>query len=97
MAMDKAEDIIKYLDFIDSPKNTVAYIMNSPYKEDYNHIFIFHNGNRAEVTIKLPLEGQWKVIANEFEVNRYGVENGCEYFTDEVKVGALSTFILCRD
>ena len=45
----------------------------------------------------LPLEGQWKVIANEYEVNRYGVENGCVYISKEVKVGAVSTYILCRN
>jgi len=97
MTLDKAEDIIKYLHFIDSPKNTVAYVLNSPYKEDYNHIAIFHNGNREEVSIKLPLEGQWKVIANEFEVNRCGIENGCVYISNEVKVGSLSSCILCSD
>ncbi len=97
MTLDKAEDIIKYLKFIESPKNTVAYILNSPYKEDYKHIFIVHNGNRKEITIKLPLQGQWKGIGNEFEVNRYGVENGSVFIEQEVNVGALSTCILCRD
>ncbi|MCM1991688.1 type I pullulanase [Oceanirhabdus seepicola] len=97
MTMDKSQDIRKYLRFIDSSQNIVAYILNSPYKEDYNHILIIHNGNREEVTIKLPLEGQWKVIANEFEVNRYGVENGCVYISKEVKVSSLSTYIVIRD
>ncbi|WBW97145.1 type I pullulanase [Oceanirhabdus sp. W0125-5] len=97
MTMDKAEDIKNYLNFIEAPKNTVAYILNSPYEGDYEHIFIIHNGNRYEVTIKLPLEGLWKVIANEFGANRHGIQNESVYISNEIKVGALSTCILCRE
>lgn len=97
MTLDKAEEIRKSLGFLHSPDKAVAYLLTSPYKEDYSHIVIAHNSNRNEVRIKLPLEGEWKVIANEFEVNENGVSNGVKYFIGEVAMAPLSTYILYKN
>ncbi|MCT4594348.1 MAG: type I pullulanase [Anaeromicrobium sp.] len=96
MTLEEAKDIKKYLTFIDSPKGSVAYVLNSPYEGDYRHIFIIHNGNLEEITITLPIKGQWKVIGNEYEVNEYGVSKGNKTFVDQVKVKPLSTYILAN-
>lgn len=92
-----AEDIRKSLYFLDSPENTVAYLLNSPYKTDYKHMVIIHNANRTQVSVKLPISGAWKCIANEFEVNAAGVTKGQEGFTGEVKAAPLSTYILYQN
>ena len=97
MTLDKAKDIKKSLSFFESPKNTVAYLLNSSFAGDYKHIVIIHNANREAATVKLPISGQWKVIANEFEVNRAGVTNGQAAFIGEVEIAPLSTYILYKN
>ncbi|PAB58792.1 type I pullulanase [Anaeromicrobium sediminis] len=94
MMLEKAEDVRRYMRFIDSPSKSVAYLLNSQYTEDYRHILVIHNANLGEITIKLPFDGQWKVIANEYEVNEHGVSKGNKNFIHEVKVSPLSTYIL---
>lgn len=94
MTLDNAEDIRKSLRFIDTPQNTIGYLLSSPFEEDYKHIVIVHNANKDEVKVKLPLDGEWTVIANEYEVNQKGVTRGKKSFTNEVTVAPLSTYIL---
>ncbi|QIB27254.1 type I pullulanase [Caloranaerobacter azorensis] len=95
MTLDKAEDIKKYLKFIEAPKNSVAYLLTSPYEGDFKNILIIHNANREEIEIKLPLEGKWSIIANEKEVNLDGVSGAYEA-VESVKVAPLSTYILIK-
>jgi pullulanase len=94
MTLEKAEDIREYLSFLDSPSNTVGYLLNSPFESDYKHLVIIHNANKEAVTVKLPIFGQWKVIANEFEVNREGVTAANTVANEEVVIAPLSTYIL---
>jgi len=96
MTLDSAEEIRKSLKFIDSPKNTVAYLLKSSHKGDFKNIFIIHNANKSEVSVKLPSDGEWKVIANEYQVNKDGVTKGVKEFSGEVKVAPLSTYILFK-
>jgi len=97
MTLDRAEDIRSSLQFLGAPENTVAYLLNSPYKEDYEHILIIHNANRNEVKVRLPLEGEWRVIANEFEANHNGIFQGTKAFRNEVNVPPISTYILYKN
>lgn len=97
MMLSKAEEIRKSLTFIETPRNMVAYLLTSSYEKDFNHIFIIHNANRHEMIMKLPSEGQWKVIANEYEVNKEGVQRGVQSFSLVVEVAPLSTYILCKN
>ncbi|KYH35117.1 pullulanase precursor [Clostridium tepidiprofundi DSM 19306] len=96
MTLDSAEEIRKSLKFIDSPKNTVAYLLKSSHKGDFKNIFIIHNANKSEVSVKLPSDGEWKVIANEYQANKDGVTKGVKEFSGEVKVAPLSTYILFK-
>ncbi|MDF2591704.1 MAG: type pullulanase [Clostridia bacterium] len=94
MTMEKSEDIIENLHFIDSPQNTVAYLLNSTYENNFRHIFIIHNANRQEISINAPLPGAWKVIANGREANLKGIRGGETMIDLQVKVPPLSTYIL---
>ncbi len=94
MTLDKAEDIQKYLQFIDSPSNSVTYMLNSPYAEDYRHILIVHNANKKEITINIPIESRWKVITNENEVNIDGIKDIGQTVDKNLKVPPISTWIL---
>ncbi|RKD31219.1 type I pullulanase [Thermohalobacter berrensis] len=96
MKLNKAEEIKSSLTFIDTPENCVGYLLNSPYSEDYQYILVIHNANRESVEIKLPMEGKWKVIANEYKVNKNGIENENIYCEDVVNVESISTYILCK-
>ncbi|EOD00787.1 type I pullulanase [Caldisalinibacter kiritimatiensis] len=97
MTLDNAEDIRNSLQFIDTPNNSVGYLLNSNFKGDYKHLIIIHNANREEIKIKLPLDGEWNAIANEYEVNQDKVTKGQKSFTNEVTVPALSTYILYQN
>lgn len=97
MTLSTAEEIRASLKFIEAPKNTAAYLFTSPYQQDYSNIVIIHNANQYEVVIKLPSSGEWKVIANEYEVSTEGVTKGEPFFSEEVEVAPLSTYILYKD
>lgn len=97
MTLSKAEDIRKSLRLLNTCQNTIMYLLKSPYKEDYSNILIIHNANSNEVTVKLPIEGEWKVIANEYEVNHKGVSKGTKAFINELNAVPLSTYILYKD
>ncbi len=97
LCLDDAEDIRNSLSFIDSPQNTIAYLLKSSFEGDFKNMLIVHNANKHTVLIKLPLDGEWKVIANEFQVNLSGVSKGESSFWNDVKAAPLSTYILCRD
>ncbi|HYE08632.1 MAG TPA: type I pullulanase [Patescibacteria group bacterium] len=97
LTLDNAVDIRECLSFKESQKNTIAYMLNSPFEGDYKNLFIIHNANRETVTVKLPISGQWNVIANEFEVNQSGVSKGQSVFSGEVEAAPLSTYILYMD
>ncbi|WP_432667262.1 type I pullulanase [Wukongibacter baidiensis] len=97
MTLDKAEDVRNSIQFLGSPENSVAYLLNSPYEEDHDHILIIHNANRNDVKVGLPLKGEWKVIANEFEANHKGVTHGIKVFRNEVSVPSISTYILYKN
>lgn len=95
-ALDSAEDIRKSLEFLSSPYNAVAYMLSSPYEDDFKHILIIHNANENEISVRLPLKGEWNIIANEFEVNQLGVDKGIKSCCNLVNVAALSTYILIK-
>ncbi|OGO79466.1 MAG: type I pullulanase [Clostridiales bacterium GWB2_37_7] len=97
LTIDNAEAIKESISFIEAPKNSVAYLLNSPYEGDYKNLFIVHNANREAITVKLPISGRWKVIANEFEVNQSGMNKGKAAFFGEVVVAPLSTYILYKN
>ncbi|MTI49202.1 MAG: type I pullulanase [Firmicutes bacterium] len=95
--LSKSEEIRKYLEFIATEKNSVGYILNSPYHEDYRHILIIHNANKKKITVELPYEGEWNLIANESEVNIDGISEGEIGINGKIEVAPLSTYILYKD
>ncbi|MDF2520775.1 MAG: type pullulanase [Clostridia bacterium] len=97
LTLDNAEDIKKSITFVDAPKKSVAYMLSSSFKDDFKNIVIIHNANRESITVKLPKAGQWKVIANELEVNQKGVTQGEAAFSNEVEAAPLSTYILVKE
>lgn len=97
MTLERAEDIKNALSFIKSPDGSVAYLLHSDFPGDYKNIVIIHNANKAAINVKLPGSGQWRVIANEYEVNQAGVSKGQARFTDKVAVQPLSTCILYKN
>ncbi len=96
MTMNKSQDIIKNLWFIESPENTVAYILKSTYRDDFNKMLIIHNSNREDVWIHIPLPGLWRVISNGIEVNLLEYHGNEEKIESQVKVASLSTYILVQ-
>jgi len=96
MTLDNAEDVIKSLVFLETPCNSVAYELTSTFKEDYCKLIIIHNSNKEEIKIVLPDDNEWKILANEYEVNKTGVSKGAKTCINEVSIPSLSTYILCK-
>ncbi len=96
MTLDTAVEVRKSLTFLEAPCNSVAYELTSSFKEDYSKLIIIHNSNKEGIKVVLPDDNQWRVLANEYEVNKTGVNKGAVAFIKEVTVPAICTYILCR-
>lgn len=65
-----AEDVVEKLNFIDcEEKNVVAYTL----KDDNEQLFVVYNANKADVTLQLPKDGEWTVIAQGTQTNNAGL------------------------
>lgn len=93
MTLESANEIKESLKFIDSPKNSVAYLLKSKFEGDFKNILIIHNANREEIKINLPIDGVWNIIANDSEVNIKGINKA----EDSITVKPLSTYILYKN
>jgi len=96
MTLDNASEVRKSLVFLEAPFNCVVYELTSPFKEDYSKLIIIHNSNTEEIKVVLPDSNEWKILGNEYEVNKTGVSKGMKTCTNEVKIPSISTYILCR-
>ena len=96
MTLDNASDVRKSLIFLESPCNCVAYELTSTFKDNYSKLIIVHNANKEENKFVLPDTDEWKILANEFEVNKLGVCKGAKTCINEVNIPSLSTYILCK-
>jgi pullulanase len=94
MTLDNASEVRKSLIFLETPRNSVAYELTSTFKGDYAKLIIIHNSNKEEIKVALPDDKAWKVLANEYEVNKIGVNKGVKTCINEVSVPSISTYIL---
>ena len=96
MTLDSAGEVRNSLIFLDAPCNSIAYELTSAFKCDYHKLIIIHNSNKEEIKLALPDNTEWRVLANEYEVNKVGVSKGTKTYINEVIVPSLSTYILCK-
>ena len=96
MTLDNASDVIKSLTFLESQCNSVAYELTSTFTGNYSKLIIVHNANKEEIKFRLPDTDEWKILANEFEVNKEGVCKGFKTCMNEISISPLSTYILCK-
>lgn len=96
MTLDNAYEVRKSLVFLDAPCNCIAYELTSTFKNEYNKLIIIHNSNNKGIKVLLPDCYEWKVLANEYEVDKAGVSKGPKTCVNEVSVPSISTYILCR-
>ncbi|MGV2488558.1 UNVERIFIED_CONTAM: DUF3372 domain-containing protein, partial [Bacillus mycoides] len=90
--MTSAEQIKKYVAFIDVPKNVVAYTIDGKGSGNKSEYFmVAHNANREAVDITLPSKGPWKVLVNE---NQAGSKTLYVVHDNKIKVPALSSLVL---
>lgn len=96
MTLDNSEEVRKSLLFLEAPCNCVAYELTSTFKDDYSKLIIIHNANKEEIKVVLPDTDEWKIIANEYEVDKKGVSTGAKTCINAICVPFLSTYILCK-
>ena len=96
MTLDNASDVRNSLIFLESPRNCIAYELISNFTENYCNLIIVHNANKEEIKFVLPDADEWKILSNEFEVNKMGVCKGTKTCINEISIPSLSTCILCK-
>ncbi|PEX00818.1 type I pullulanase [Bacillus cereus] len=90
--MTSAEQIKKYVAFIDVPKNVVAYTIDGKGSGNKSEYFmVAHNANREAVDITLPSKGPWKVLVNGKQA---GSKTLYVVHDNKIKVPALSSLVL---
>lgn len=90
--MTSAEQIKKYVAFIDVPKNVVVYTIDGKGSGNKSEYFmVAHNANREAVDITLPSKGPWKVLVNG---NQAGSKTLYVVHDNKIKVPALSSLVL---
>ncbi|MBZ9687693.1 type I pullulanase [Clostridium estertheticum] len=96
MTLDSAGQVRKSLIFLEAPSNCVAYELTSAFKDDYSKLIIIHNSNSQMIKVILPDSNEWKILANEHEVDKTGINKGIKTCINEVSIPSISTYILCR-
>ncbi|PFB32098.1 type I pullulanase [Bacillus cereus] len=90
--MTSSEQIKKYISFIDTPKNVVAYSIDGKGNGNKNENFmVAHNANRESVDITLPSKGPWKVLV---DGKQAGSKTLYVVHDNKIKVPALSSLVL---
>jgi len=96
MTLDNASEVRESLKFLNTPYNSVAYELTSSFIGDYSKLIIIHNANRDDIKLTLPDDNEWKILANEYEINKEGVSKGAKICMHELIITSLSTYIICR-
>ncbi|PEN44884.1 type I pullulanase [Bacillus wiedmannii] len=90
--MTSAEQIKKYITFIDVPKNVVAYTIDEKRSGNKSEYFmVAHNANREDIDITLPSKGPWKVLV---DGKQAGKKTLYVVHDNKIKVPALSSLVL---
>ncbi|MGH1042079.1 type I pullulanase [Bacillus wiedmannii] len=90
--MTSAEQIKKYITFIDVPKNVVAYTIDEKRSGNKSEYFmVAHNANREDIDITLPSKGPWKVLV---DGKQAGNKTLYVVHDNKIKVPALSSLVL---
>ena len=90
--MTSAEQIKKYITFIDVPKNVVAYTIDEKGSGNKSEYFmVTHNANREDIDITLPSKGPWKVLV---DGKQAGNKTLYVVHDNKIKVPALSSLVL---
>ncbi len=91
--MRTADDIKKHIQFVDTPKKMVAFMItdhanNDPWKE----ILVIYNGDINEQSISLP-DGEWNVVVDK---ENAGLET-LYTVSGNIKIPALSAMVMYRN
>ena len=93
LRMTSADDIEKYLEFIDAPSNVVAYTIDGKAEgEISDQLLIIYNANKTETEVTIP-EGEWKVCIN---VDKAGTDVIETVSGGTVKVAGISCMALVK-
>lgn len=91
--MTSAEQIKEHLAFLNSPANTVAFMLKDHANHDaWKNIIVVYNPNKTSTQVALP-NGNWKMVATD---NKVGQQALCQT-TGSVTVAPISTTVLYQD
>lgn len=93
LRMTTADDIEKYLEFIEAPANVVAYTIDGKAEGEVSEqILIIYNANKEETEVAIP-DGEWKVCIND---KKAGTEVLETVSGGKVKVAGISCMALVK-
>lgn len=94
LRMTKADDVAKYLQFIDEvPENVVAYTIDGEANgECADQLLVIYNANRDAVEINIP-DGEWKVCVKD---NKAGTEVIETVSGGKVSVSPISSMVMVK-
>ncbi len=91
--MRTAEQIKKHLEFLETPKRVVAFLIKDHANNDtWKEILVIYNGNVVNVEFELPA-GKWKVVV---DGKTAGTKPLCE-LEGKIDLTPLSAFVMYRD
>ncbi|MCX7885133.1 MAG: type I pullulanase [Caloramator sp.] len=91
--MNSIEHIKNHLEFLDSPKNTVAFILKNHANNDiWKDIIVIYNSNRKNVNITIP-QGNWNIVTDN---NTSGTNIIRSIRGNSVEVKEISMMVLYR-
>lgn len=89
--MTSAEAIQNHLAFVESPNNTVAYVLkDGANKDKWENIFVAYNANKEPVKITMP-KAEWKVVVKD---GKAGVKTLATIKDDQVTIAPLSALVM---
>jgi pullulanase len=88
-----ASEINQHLAFLDSPDNTLTFMIRGHANGDaWNNIIVIYNPNQDDIVCKLP-EGSWTIAVEQDQVNEQGLGQAHE----SVTVGGISCMVLFQE
>lgn len=92
--MSKAEQICKYLKFIETPHNTVGFTLHDHANDDtWREIVVFYNPERKGLVFYLPGIGKWNIVVNDSEA---GINSLTTFTGNHIKVPPISAMVLYK-
>lgn len=90
--MSQTTEVHKYLTFMETPSNIVAYTLTDPKENNKEYeLVIIHNANQQAISVTLPYYGEWHLLV---DGEQAGVKTISTIIGDTILVPAVCSYVL---